>query len=209
MDCNIAAVTVTVDERVFCPASLVWAHAATSNHLLHIICQKVVVRCQAQLAGDHLRRKWTCEDNKDEPKPLQKILIYPLWQRFWSHFAEMSCFSRVYNPFRHRIFSTSAKATHRASEKKRPVGKWKCVITNGQWQRRKDGCDWLKECCQFAWRHFDSTWPFKTNLFALETFVTLATAMRGFYKWWIATVSIVSTKYQHEVFKICIMHTLS
>lgn len=93
------------------------------------------------------------------------------------------------------FFPLQRRLTHRASEKKLPVGKWKCVITNGQWQRRKDGCDWLKECCQFAWRHFDSTWPFKTNVFALETFVTLATAMRGF-------LQMVNCDWQHCIHQI-------
>lgn len=157
MDCNIAAVTVTVDERVFCPASLVWAHAATSNHLLHIICQKVVVRCQAQLAGDHLRRKWTCEDNKDEPKPLQKILIYPLWQRFWSHLAEMSCFSRVYNPFRQRIFSTSAKA-YTPREREEAAGR-EVEVRNHEWPvTAQKGWMWLAQrvlpvCVAPFWLH--------------------------------------------------------
>lgn len=54
MDGNITTVTVAVDERVFGPASLIRAHTATSDHLLHSTRRVVVFLCQIQLAGYHL-----------------------------------------------------------------------------------------------------------------------------------------------------------
>lgn len=111
---DVAAVSVAVHQWVFRPASLVRANTATTDHLLHIIRRQLVVRRQTTLAGDHLRRKRTCGGirRKYEPKLSPQTPLFPPRSRFRSRSVEISCFKRIYVPFRHCIFSPKHSQSH-------------------------------------------------------------------------------------------------
>lgn len=186
---NVAAVSVAVNQRVFCPPSLVWAHAATSDHLLHVIRRELVVRRQTTLAGDHLRRKRTCGGiRQDEPKPSPKTSLFPLLRRFRSHSVEMSCFKRVYVPFRHRIFYQNIHFTarrweqggFRREQEMRNDADVRRVCVRDLWQHAEGGCDWTVHSSV----HFGSTWQqwfelLKQRGFPWFTEITVTTCQSG------------------------------
>lgn len=187
MHSDVAAVSVAVHQRVFRPASLVWANTATADHLLHIIRRELVVRRQTTLAGDHLRRKRTCGRirYKDKQKPSPKTPLFPLLHRFRSCSLQMSCFKRVYVPFDTVFFHQNIHFTARRwgeegglrgeQEIRNDVRR---VCVRALWQEVKGGCDWTAESSVPFWFHMaEVVWNFvgKRLHFTRVTVNTVAT----------------------------------
>jgi len=104
---DVAAVSVAVHQRVFRPASLIRANAATTNHLLHIILRQLVVRRQTTLAGDHLWGKRTCGGirYKDKAETVPKDALLPRRSAALGPSRSKCHVYGIYVPFRHGNFS--------------------------------------------------------------------------------------------------------
>lgn len=163
MHSNVAAMSVAVDKRVFCPASLVWANTATSNHLLHVTLREPVARRQTTLAGDHLWRNRTCGGIRhlDIQNPSPKTPLAPRLKHFRSHSVEMSCF-RCVSSLWTRYYFTKTSTSRRDVEEKRGdfVENRKCVMTLAAFvcvspdRKQKTDVIWSPRK-KF---HFESTW---------------------------------------------------